>query len=99
LPVELRYFGQHGWTARTRVTAVDQRGYFASHTGVFFPGHDQFWVVDASLGFRLPKRRGLLSLNVDNLFDQRFQFQDMDPFNPTLMPERMAYFRFTLAFD
>jgi hypothetical protein len=99
LPMELRYFGENGWTVRARVTAVDQRGVFASHAGGFLPGHDQFLVVDTSLGFRLPKRRGLLSLNVDNLFDERFRFQELDFATPTLMPARMAYFRFTLAFD
>jgi outer membrane receptor protein involved in Fe transport len=49
------------------------------------------------VGYRLPKRRGVLSLNVDNLFDRRFRFQDTDPENPTIMPQRMAYFRFTIA--
>jgi hypothetical protein len=36
---------------------------------------------------------------VDNLFDERFRFQDIDPENPSIMPERMAYLRFTVAFD
>jgi hypothetical protein len=41
----------------------------------------------------------VLSLNIDNLLDQDFRFQDADPLNPSIAPERMAYFRFTLAFD
>ena len=50
------------------------------------------------LGYRLPKRRGVLSLGVDNLFDKDFRYQDIDPENPGAVPERFAYFRFTLSF-
>jgi outer membrane receptor protein involved in Fe transport len=50
------------------------------------------------LGYRLPKRRGLLSLNIENLFDKDFRYQDIDPENPSVVPERFAYFRFTLSF-
>ena len=61
------------------------------------PGLD-VWTTDATLGFRLPKRRGVLSLGVDNLFDKDFHYQDIDPENPGVVPERFAYFRFTLSF-
>ncbi len=47
----------------------------------------------------MPNRRGLLSLNADNLLDEAFQFQDIDPTNPSLFPERLISLRFTLAFD
>jgi hypothetical protein len=33
------------------------------------------------------------------LLDESFQFQDIDPTNPSLFPERLVSFRFTLAFD
>jgi hypothetical protein len=36
---------------------------------------------------------------VANLFDENFRFQDVDPGNPSIMPGRMAYLRFTFAFD
>jgi hypothetical protein len=41
----------------------------------------------------------MLSLNADNLLDEAFQFQDVDPTNPSLFPERLVSLRFTLAFD
>jgi outer membrane receptor for monomeric catechols len=66
---------------------------------VFSAGEDRFWVLDAFVGYRLANRRGLLSLNADNLLDEQFQFQDVDPTNPSLFPERLVSFRFTLAFD
>jgi outer membrane receptor protein involved in Fe transport len=98
LPLEAHYFGRSGLSAGLRVSHYHQEGAFASATGGFEPGQDTFWTTDAMLGFRLPKRRGLLSLNVENLFDKDFRYQDIDPENPSVVPERFAYFRFTLAF-
>jgi outer membrane receptor protein involved in Fe transport len=98
LPLEARYFGRSGVTAGLRVAHYHQEGVFATMTG-FEPGQDTFWTTDAMLGFRLPKRHGVLSLNVDNLFDKDFRYQDIDPENPSVIPERFAYFRFTLSFQ
>lgn len=100
LPLELRYFGRSGLTAGVRATVVHEDGAFdTALPGQVQQGHDDFWVVDASLGLRLPNRRGVVSLNVDNLLDEEFRFQDIDAQNPSLMPERMAYVRFTVSFD
>jgi outer membrane receptor protein involved in Fe transport len=67
--------------------------------GTLEHGEDDFWTTNVMLGFRLPNRRGVLSFNVDNLFDKDFRHQDIDPENPTVAPERYAYFRFTLSFQ
>jgi outer membrane receptor protein involved in Fe transport len=56
-------------------------------------------MLDAWAGFRLPNRRGTVSLAVENLLDERFRFQDTDPLNPSFAPERTGYLRFTLAFE
>ena len=68
------------------------------------PNDEQFILVnqavlDAFVGYRLPNRRGLLSLAADNVLDESFQFQDVDASNPSLFPERVISFRFTLAFE
>jgi hypothetical protein len=106
LPVEVRYFSHRGFTIGGRATHVRQGGEFQSsllqEPGSLPPlayGEDEFWVLDAFVGYRLPNRRGLLSLNADNLLDEDFQFQDIDPTNPSLFPERLVSFRFTLAFE
>ena len=105
LPLELRYFARGGLTTGLRASHVNQQGFFQVEGATPFdpprlePGQDRFWVVDAFVGYRLPNRRGLLSLNADNLLDERFQFQDIDPTNPSLFPERLISLRFTLAFD
>jgi outer membrane receptor protein involved in Fe transport len=104
LPLEARYFSAKGLSAGLTVSRLQQSGEFVDGlTPEGFeatePGEDDFWIVDASLGYRLPKRRGVLSLNVDNLLDTDFRFQDVDPENPSVMPERIAYFRFTVSFE
>jgi outer membrane receptor protein involved in Fe transport len=100
LPLEMRYFARGGLTLGARATYVEQEGLFlAPASPDLAPGEDRFTVLDAFIGYRLPNRRGLLSLNADNVLDERFQFQDIDPTNPSIMPERLVSFRFTLAFD
>jgi len=88
-----------GFTARLKPTYVDQDGKFLvpPFIGVE-PGDDQFWVVDASIGYRLPKRRGLITVEAKNLFDEDFRFQDTDTSNPEIYPECVILTKFTLAF-
>lgn len=84
-----------------KTTYVDQSGEFIGQlTGPSLEvgDDDQFWVVDAAVGYRLPKRYGILSFEVLNLFDETFHFQDTDPANPNITPERTALFKLTLSF-
>lgn len=92
------FFHPLGFRARLQATYTDQDGKFRNAAEVIVPGDDQFWVVDASIGYRLPKRRGLITVEVRNLFDEEFRFQDTDPANPTISPERFILARFTLAY-
>jgi tetratricopeptide (TPR) repeat protein len=103
IPLEARYFHRSGFRAALRASYFDQEGYWSDEQ---FGGvaatqfrEDQFWILDASLGYRLPNRRGMLSLHVDNALDEDFSFQELDPLNQRIAPERIAYFRFTLAFE
>jgi outer membrane receptor protein involved in Fe transport len=85
-----------------RTSRIEDHGIFATNTPTgrsLEPGADRFWLLDAFVGYRLPNRRGFLSLNADNLLDRRFRFQDADPEDTSLVPERLLSFRFTLAFD
>jgi hypothetical protein len=78
---------------------VDQAGsFFLSRD--YEPGSasDQFWVLDASIGYRLPRRLGLITLEVRNLLDEEFKFYEMDPTIPLMYPERLVFARFTFAF-
>jgi tetratricopeptide (TPR) repeat protein len=98
LPLEFRVFHPSGVFARTRATYINQRGRFEDATRTVVPGSDEFWTVDALLGYRFPKRLGLATLEIRNLFDNNFQFQDTDPENSAISRDRVILLRLTLAF-
>jgi hypothetical protein len=96
----LNFFHPSGLGAWLRATYVHQDGDFGNPAiGIpVEPGEDNFWIVDAAVSYRLPQRWGLIELSVRNLFDERFRFQDQDPANPSIYPERLLLARFTLSF-
>jgi TonB dependent receptor len=98
VPFGISFFHPSGFRTRLRATYVDQDGEFVGVGGEITPGDERFAVVDAFLGYRLPRRLGLITLGVRNLFNQRFNFQDTDPANPAIVPERLIFGRLTLAF-
>jgi len=62
------------------------------------PGEDRFWVIDAALRYRLPRRLGTVTIEAKNLFDEEFKFQDTDPGNPAILPEQIVSARLTVTF-
>lgn len=101
LPLGLSWFSPNGLIGKLRATYVNQRGEFGlgADGNLTEEDGDNFWIVDASLGYRLPKRYGIVSLGVLNLLDEEFKFQDTDPAQPLIPPERTALLRFTLTID
>ena len=106
LPFVIRYFQAAGRAAgmfaQVGATFVQQDVDLAP-TSTFGKDSDDFVVVDAAVGYRLPRRRGILSLEVRNLFDEDFLFQDSniqqsEPSNPRLIPDRTILGRVTLSF-
>jgi outer membrane receptor protein involved in Fe transport len=108
VPLGMHYFHPCGFSAKTTVTYFDQKGDFQPQgaagfdpfTGnpVFQSGKDDFWLVDAAISYRLPKRLGLITLGANNLFDESFQYADMDPANPSIQPSRFIYAKASFAF-
>ena len=100
VPTECRLvlgnFHPAGFIGRAKATIVRQEGVFGT-TDLPVSGADTFGVVDGSIGYRLPNRYGLISLDVKNLFDTKFQFQDTDPRSPRITPGRFVVVRFTLT--
>jgi len=104
LPLEIKLFCVYpGLTLGLKATYVDQKAKFKGHP----PEEDQFWVVDASIGYRLPKRWCRITIEAKNLFDEAFKYQDTDtvigsknslPLNPLISPGRLILARVTLAF-
>ncbi len=60
--------------------------------------NDHFWVTDLSLGFRLPRRHGLVNLEVRNLFNESFHYQDMDDALTEFYPERTVLGKLSFSF-
>jgi Flp pilus assembly protein TadD len=99
IPLGVRYFHPSGFGLSLRGTHVRQSGEFRRlATGMFEPGSDSFFIVDAALTYRLPNRNGVISAGVTNLTDRRFRYQDTDPSNASIQPKRSAFVRVTLAF-
>jgi hypothetical protein len=75
VPLALKYFLPNGLSAGIAGTYVDQRvqRYEFATEG---EGEDSFFVVDASLAYALPRRLGVLSVQVRNLLGEEFQYQD-----------------------
>lgn len=92
-PLGVKFFHPSGFGAGVTTTYVKQNGEFIG--GV--TGESSFWVLDAALTFRLPKRYGFIAVGGTNLTDKKFNFYDTDPRNPTLLPRRMAFARISLS--
>ena len=101
VPLTASYFLRSGFTANLTATWIDQEVTYPDPDVVGFStitGDDQFWVLDGSIDYRLPRRLGVISLQVNNLLDEDFHFQDIDPENPEVLPERLVLGKFTLSF-
>jgi len=79
VPLVARYFDPNGFFAGIGVTHVNQevvRTDIAKEQSGFSDGSDQFFVVDATIGWRFPKRLGIATLTVNNLLNEKFRYQD-----------------------
>jgi tetratricopeptide (TPR) repeat protein len=97
-PLAVSLFSSLGFSSQIKATYIDQEGEFGNRSSGVTSGDDRFWIVDAFIRYRLPKRWGFITLEACNLFDEDFQFQDTDPAHPVIYPERLILTRLTLAF-
>jgi tetratricopeptide (TPR) repeat protein len=106
IPLNIRYFDPSGFFAGLGVTYVNQdiRNLDQQSSVILPTQSEDFVLVDVGLGYRLPKRWGIVALETRNLFDQQFQFQDynfqtsVNAVNPLFIPERTIFARFVLNF-
>jgi tetratricopeptide (TPR) repeat protein len=102
-PMGVAVFLPNGVSASATATYFHQEGTFDALGDFGLPafrrGSADFWVVDAGLSYRLPRRYGLVSVTATNLLDQRFNFfeQSLANHNPTVQPARAVFARVTLA--
>ncbi len=106
VPLGVRYFRTAGpgagFFAELVATYVHQEVDLPP-ASTFGEDSDDFVLVDAAIGYRLPRRSGILSLEARNLLDEEFLFQDVniqrpEPSNPRFIPGRTILFRLTLDF-
>ncbi len=95
-PFTVHFFHPDGFFTRLRATYVNQH-----ITNVLSPTgmesfHDNFVILDAALGYRLPKRRGIVELSGRNLGDTRFHYQSIDSGTNIDLPS--PYYPYTAFF-
>lgn len=98
-PISVTTHFSNGLSVIVKATYVDQNGVFdpVPQSYVAEEGSDSFLIVDTSIRYRLPKRYGILSLEIKNLFDEQFQFQTMDPTSPEYVPEQLILGKLTIS--
>ncbi len=100
VPLSAGFFHPSGFIANVTVTYWNQTGTFeplSQPLGTRVDGHDTFWLTDAMIGYRMPERYGLIVVGVKNLFDQQFNYFNTDWRNPIIQPDRLAFFKITIA--
>lgn len=102
LPLTIRYADTSGFLASIGGTYVLQDVERPTDSALK-DGRDGFFLLNAMVGYRLPKRYGVLSIEALNILDQEFAFQDnnfqnSEPTNPRFIPDRLLFFRFSINF-
>jgi outer membrane receptor for monomeric catechols len=106
VPITLRYFHPSGFFAGAGLIYVDQDVRRTNSTALGNgSGSDDFVTFDALVGYRLPKRLGIASIGINNIFDTSFNFQDDsfrefrdEPSITRYTPERTVIGRITISF-
>ena len=103
-PVGVNYFHPSGAFAGVVVSHVDQKVQRSS-SATYADGKSHFNVADLAVGYRLPRRQGIVSVAVQNLFDNNFDYQDDNyrefqdqPSSGPYIPDRTIMGRVTLNF-
>jgi hypothetical protein len=100
LPLGVGFFHPSGFSASVTATYWNQEGQFEAFFGDpanIRAGSSDFWLVDLAMNYRLPKRYGFLSVGATNLFDEQFQYFELEIGNVTIQPTRTVFVKFTLA--
>ena len=99
-PVGINYFNSSGLFANLTGTFVRQE---VSRMKPENEGTENFFLLDAVLGYRFPNRAGIFSIEANNILDQNFLFRNInfftsEPINPRFVPTRTIFARMTINF-
>jgi len=93
------FFHPSGFISKLSLTYVNQSGnFFVQNLNTERHDASKFWLLDSEIGYRLPKRHGLVTAGIKNLLDQTFNFQGIDVNQPALPQGRFLYSRLTFSF-
>lgn len=99
VPLTGSLFLRNGLSIVARATHVNQRLIPNPAKAPEVNDHNGFWNLDLGFYWRLQKRKGFLSINVLNLLDEQFAYEDQDSNRPLFVPERTLALRASLKFD
>ena len=98
VPLGVSVFHPSGVSAALLSTYYNHGGTFPDSSGALFrSGSSSFWILDAAVNYRLPKRHGFITVGANNLFDKKFRYFEVDRDNPRIQPKRMVFVKLTLA--
>ena len=101
VPLGINFFHPSGLSAGLTATYYNQKGTIERNViafDLFEDGSDQFWLVDAAISYRFPKRFGFVTLGVKNLFDKKFDYYEVDRNNLRIQQDTQVFAKLTLAF-
>lgn len=100
-PLTATWHDPSGLFVRLRATHVRQDAQFPLAAGGNTGGIESFWLADLQFGYRLATGRAAFTVQVFNLFDREFRFQNTelagDPRPPLFAPGRSLMLRLSLA--
>ena len=101
IPTSINYFNSRGMVAKLTGTYVRQE--LERQNASNNAGTDNFFLLDATLGYRFPNRMGFLSLEGRNLLNENFFFRNVnfyqsEAISPRFTPTRTFFARVTLNF-
>jgi outer membrane receptor for ferrienterochelin and colicin len=104
MPVTVACFFSNGLFLKSRATYYHQRlEKIDAVTSPIEIQRDNFTLIDAAIGYRLPRRFGIITFSVNNLLDTDFNYQDTNFLSPneaypSIRPERQYNVKATLRF-
>ncbi|MDH5445635.1 MAG: FecR domain-containing protein [Gammaproteobacteria bacterium] len=96
LPIGIKYFSPNGLYGTLTYTKVSQRSSFTT-APAFDKRSEKFEIIDLSIGYKLPKQLGNMSLQIHNITNKEFIYQDYNYisandfyYNNLYTPERIV---------
>ncbi|MFZ7125767.1 MAG: FecR domain-containing protein [Desulfobacterales bacterium] len=101
-PLGINLFHLSGLSFSVKGTYYHQDGEFLPLLEDFSPENyvsdeDHFWIFDVALNYRIPQRKGFLSVGASNLFDEDFNYFETDFSNPFIYQGRVFYVMLSLT--